>query len=109
MPTDSEEAAREWRARCIRPRANPARMVPPKPTRRGQLPGDQEARDEEAATVTELGAERLEDAIPRLRRLEKSLALTAERAFKNDKIAEAIHCGVSMWRRSRRFMMPKAN
>jgi hypothetical protein len=79
MPTTSAQEAREWRIRCLRVRKKHDTAVSP---------------DSPPAwapvQVAELGPEQLEDTIPRLRALEKSLALAAERAFKVDKIAEAI-------------------
>jgi hypothetical protein len=43
-----------------------------------------------AVDPADIEAEDLEDSLPRIRRLEKALALAAERAFKAEKIPEAI-------------------
>ena len=83
MPRDPE-AAREWRARCVRPRARPVRATAPP-----SLVASATSTFWPGALI-ELGGEELEDTIPRLRRLEKNLAVAAERAFREGRTPEAI-------------------
>jgi hypothetical protein len=73
MPLD-EAGARSWRLQCLRPRVTLS----------------QPETNVIDLYATDVGYEALEDTLPRIRRLEKALALAAERAFNDGKIDQAI-------------------
>lgn len=86
--------AREWRALHVRPRNRPEQEA----TCTGGHDDDIRPKSNVVDLYgTEIGAEQLEDTIPRLRRLEKATALALERAIKADNVTAAValrreHC-----------------
>jgi hypothetical protein len=100
MPMDDPAKAREWRALYVRPLTGPPRPQ----LSSSSFASSSSQRQTETATsnvvdlyATEVGAEQLEDTIPRLRRLEKATSVALERAIKEDNLTASValrreHC-----------------